>query len=245
MSRFFDRLHRYTQSYIIWWIVVPLLFVGCFFWIIYRPACTVVGAPVSIATAVSSLSDAEVGGASTIQLLSNSPGKIEFSYTLREGYLTPYANIRFMPTGNSFFNLSSYDYVKVKIRSDQGKRIPFYLATDVDHFTQAGKDISYRYLLSNLNISDELTTVEVPFDQLYTPDWWYISNDKTESDFDTPDLSKVKYIYFASCINLKKGLEDKVTIEEVSFHVRYFPYLFYSSVGLLLYYLAFFMLYKR
>ncbi|MDB5272929.1 MAG: transcriptional regulator, AraC family [Chitinophagaceae bacterium] len=245
MSLFFDRLHRYTQSNIVLWIGVPLLLVGLFFMIIYRPAYTVVGVDVSKPIVVSSTSDAEVGGATTIQLLKNAPDKIVFSYTLREGYLTPYANIRFTPADSGFFDLSAYDRVKVKIKSTQGIRIPFYLATDVAHFTQAGKDISYRYLLSNLNISDALTIVKVPFHQLYTPDWWYISNDKTESDFKAVDLSKVKYIYFASCINLKKGLEDQVTIEEVSFHVNYFPSLIYNGLGLLLYYVGFFILYKR
>ncbi len=229
-------------------ILLPLPFVILYLLTSYSPSLYIITPKPELRTgfySFKSFNDTKDSGQSEIQLLDTSTQHLSFKYTLKEGCLNPYTNIRIQKRDSSFFDLSNYQLIHIRIKALKGLRIPFYLASYEKNHTQPEESISFRYSLNNLNVSHEYTDITLPFDELHTPDWWYISNHKTERDFRDPDYSKVQHLYIANCINIAKNQEDLVEIEEISFHVNMLKAYALSGLFLLVYYIGFAFLLRK
>ncbi|MEY3451553.1 MAG: hypothetical protein RL711_1379 [Bacteroidota bacterium] len=193
-----------------------------------------------------SFDDKVHGGNSDIQLIEAKPSIVQYKYTLREAKDFSKSNIRFTKKDGSYIDLSGYDYLKVSIQASHGTRIPFCISSFVPNHSRATEENSYIYASENLHVSPRLQTIEAPLNELTTPDWWYTSNNKSERDFDRPDFSKVKYLYFSNCINLPKNREDKVVITEASFRVNTLALLRNAGIFLGIYFsVLLFILFKK
>lgn len=226
-------------------VVIPFFMVMLYFSIIYKSPLYIIHPTehtIFNQLELKSASDQQDGGKSTITITKASSSNIHYKYILREFKDYSKANIRFSLKNNEYFNLSKYNYLNVKIKATKGTRIPFCISSFVPEHSIASNENSYIYASENINITNTSALTELPLNVLTTPDWWYISQNKTEADFDKPDFSKVKYIYFSNCINLKKNVEDEVTIDELSFHVNLHDFYWHSSVFLLLYFSLYFLI---
>lgn len=192
-----------------------------------------------------SFDDKLLGGNSSIKILNKSSEGLRFKYILREFKDYSKSNIRFNLSNNSYLNLAQYDYVKVNIRASKGSRIPFCLSSYIPNFSNIENESSFIYASENMDVNNQNKDIIIPLNSLSTPDWWYTSNNKLESDFDKPDLNKVKYLYISNCINLKKNIEDEIVINEISFHVDYLNLTIHSIVFLIIYFSLYWgLLYK-
>jgi AraC-like DNA-binding protein len=204
-------------------VMLPFLLVGMYIFSQYRSPLYLIDpkAPTIFNTMqLLSFDDKVHGGNSEIILMQAKPTIVQYKYTLREAKDFSKSNIRFTKKDGGYIDLSEYDYLKVSIQASNGTRIPFCISSFVPNHSRASEENSYIYASENLHVSPTMQTIEAPLNELTTPDWWYTSNHKTEQDFDRPDFSKVKYLYFSNCINLKKNIEDKVVITEASFRVN-------------------------
>jgi AraC-like DNA-binding protein len=155
-------------------------------------------------------------GNSGINLVSSDKESIIFRYTLGDGYQFAYAGLKIKSPGLSYFNLSSYDYLKIRIKAAKGLRLPVVLGTKTEHAT--ADDLSLRSSEYIIDVSKEPKEMKVYLKQFRTPDWWLNLNKKKELEMEPPDFSKVKFINIQSCVLLGKNKEDIVKIDELSFH---------------------------
>jgi len=219
--------------------LLPIPFLLLYIFSIYKSPLYIIAPKANLVTEkynLTTLSDTIDGGNTNIQVLTYSPTQLRFKYTLKQGFVSPYANIQICKSDSTFLDLNAYGKINIKIKATKGRRIPLYLASYAKNNTNPTDRISYRYSLINLNVKDVLGDFLIPFEDLHTPDWWYISNHKTEQDFGDPDYSKVQYLYFTHCINIAKDQEDIVDVEEISFHMDWLKKLLPLVIALLCYY---------
>lgn len=243
-------IHVYNNHKKVVYALLPLPFLITAFLLVYKSPLYIVKKnkheqiqPITLYSYTDSINK----GKSEIRVLKNTTGSLRYRYILKEGYKYKFAYTGYSPSEKDyFFDLSSYDYALIKIKATQGTRIQFVLSSFIDRYTELDKSMTYRLSQYILNVSPEFQEIEIPFQELYTPDWWYSENKKIESDFSDPDLSKVTGISFSNCINIKNDVVDVVDIEEIKFGVDFMPFYISSCTLLTLYYAIFgFILFRK
>ena len=161
-----------------------------------------------------------------------------FKYTLKPGVQYPFSGIVFQPKNKKFIDLSDYDYIKVKLKASQGRRLPFIISTYIENYTQMEKYETFRYNQFILNADSTLKEIKIDFSQLKTPDWWYTQNNKSEAELTEPNYSKVLQINIANCIALPLNKEDMVEVHKLTVNRNLAPFFRYAVPLLLIYYVA-------
>jgi AraC-like DNA-binding protein len=225
----------------VFFLLFPFLFVSFLFFINYKKPFFIINKNANTTSTHTNISlkpydDQSLEGNSEIQLEQNSDTYTSYKYILRDGFAFPYVGVIYTKTDSSFFDLSEYDYLAIKIKAKAGIRIPVTLKSYIPDYSKPDRDLSYRNLQYILNITNHFTRIEVPLKDFETPEWWYTQNNKTEKDLGTPDLSKIQGILLSNCINLPKGKEDIVEVGEISFHKNYLPFYIYSTGFLFVYF---------
>jgi AraC-like DNA-binding protein len=224
-------------------VFLPFVFIAVGFFVIYEPPLYFVGGEDGDSFynyAVSGHTDQDNGGNSTIEILKPEKNQLSYKYELKKGYQYQYAyafiNRSDNATDSIFLNLKKYDYMKVKIRSNHGGIIVTGFWTFVPGYTDPKDMITYRPFGHLMEVSRQFKTFEVPFQRLYTPDWWYTDIDGKENDFKSLDFSKIDRICFSNCVKIKSNVVDRVDIAEVSFHVDLVPFYLCSLLFLTSYF---------
>lgn len=177
-------------------------------------------------------------GNSIASLLSYDTNSITYQYSLHDSLLYPYAGLGFAAAPGTFLDLSSYDYLKLVLKAENGKRLPFTISTYVDNFSKKEDFLTHRLMRSVINTSSELEEHLVPLNTFSTPDWWFSLNQKSENEILVPDYSRTKYINLNQCIDIKDNVLDRIEVKEFSFHRDYQPFFLWSGLSLFLYYLG-------
>lgn len=239
MNKFSDKNNKTTQSLRLYlFIAAPLLVWLILFFVQNKKPLYFVGpdsTKVKDILRLTAYNDAGTNGVSEIQLTETDP-VVTYRYKLKPSSTFPYIGISFSKKDSSFFDLSGYDYFKIKIKSTNGTRVPLTVTSYIPDYSHSGNHLSYRNSQYVLTINKEYSEILVPFKNMETPDWWYANNNKTEKDFDAPDFSKTYTVQFGNCINIKQEKEDTITIEEISLHPDLRPFYILSVVFLLLYF---------
>ncbi len=241
MTNLLNRLtHVYNTHKKVVYAVLPFPFLILAFLFVYQSPLYIVGQQSTEKKQplfLYSYTDSIYQGKTEINILKNTTQCLRYRYVLKEGYKYKFAYAGYSPDEKDyFFDLSSYNYALIKIKATQGTRIQFVLSSFIDRYTKLDQSITYRLSQYILNVSPTFQEIEIPFQELYTPDWWYSENKKIESDFNDPDLSKVTGISFSNCININNDEVDVVDIEEIKFGVNLLPFYMTSLCLLALYY---------
>ncbi len=234
----------------IFFLLFPFLFLIFLFSINYKKPFFIINRNTDTTSTHPSISlkpydDKSLQGNSEIQLLRNTAAYTSYKYLLKDGFAFPYVGVIYAKTDSGFFDLSEYDYLKIKIRAKAGIRIPITLKAYLPGYSTPTRDLSYRNLQYILNVTNTFTEIDAPLKNFETPEWWYTQNNKTEKDLGTPDISKIQGILISNCINLPKEKEDFVEVEEISFHTDYLPFYLYSTGFLVVYFILFGLIFYR
>ncbi len=220
-------------------IAIPFFMIGIIFFILYKKPLYI-----SIVNSEKEIFDMGLVGYNDIYQKGNSilqyskepSGKVTYNYTLKDGAPFPYVGILFSKKDTSLFDLSDYDYLKIRIKATNGTRIPFTLTTNIPGYSKKENDLSYRTCQYILTVNNESNELIAPIDKFKTPDWWFTTFNLTEQKLGAPDFSKVKTVQLNNCINLKKNIEDKVEVEEISFHSDLGSFYIFSGGFLIIYF---------
>ncbi|WP_028978544.1 helix-turn-helix domain-containing protein [Sporocytophaga myxococcoides] len=225
---FFNRL--------IIWIILPVIIFSLYYsW--RRPHQTISLIPYAADTAnflIYSYSDSlkSPEKASTVYNIKVNDTLITFSYKLGEGYQFPYAGVTLFAKDNSFFDLTSYDYLEMDIQATTGKRPQVILGLHATGFTNPEKTLTYRYLVKDVDLKKDQSKFIIPLDKFITPTWWYAENNVSEKDFKSLEFDKTKIINIQNCQLLGKNVPDSISIRELKFtkNVGFF----YQTAGVVL-----------
>ncbi len=139
-----------------------------------------------------------------------------FSFSLNKQSDSSYAGINFRK--NTPLDLSSFDRVKIRLKSSDSTSLKIILYAFVPEITEQDKPMSYAYLMKEIPASTETETYELKLSEFQIPDWWYECNhlklyDKTIRC----DLSTINRITIENGNMPDKINSDTIIIEEITF----------------------------
>lgn len=167
---------------------------------------------------VTTFSDRETGGDSEVALNSEDSSKLSFSYTLGTTIRDPYAGGGlYVADTNAFIDLSGCDKIKLNIDSKKTDNARVTLQFHIPGFSNIKDGLSQYYLTTDLIVQKGIQEYELNFDDLITPDWWFLENRVNRSTFPKVDLSRCTGITFSNHHLSARGKEYRFTLNEVSF----------------------------
>lgn len=156
--------------------------------------------------------DKELNGHSIASVNEVAGKGIVFTYTLKQGYIYPYAGICF-DLKNGQHNMKYGSNFIIKIKTDAPKVIPIILNEQVSSFS--GKTM-LRPAIYELNIQPEKEQYVIPVEEFEVPAWWYKSNQVTEVDFAAFNPSDIKTLCIQNCLLTKLNKEEHIQVRELS-----------------------------
>ncbi len=230
-------------------IPIPFIIIGSIFFILYKKPLYIISTDREVKTmdlVLSGYTDKGANGNSIIEFMKDASGKISYKYMLKEGTPYPYIGIQLSKKDSTLFDLTPFNYVKIKIRSSLGTRVPITLTSNIQGFSKKEVELSYRTSQYVLIVDKKTTELYVSIKEFETPNWWYNTNNITEKVIKGPDFSKVKTIQLNNCINLKPNIADLIEVEEISFHSDLKLFYIFSGIFALLYYsIGLMVLYRK
>lgn len=171
---------------------------------------------------------------SKVNLLSSSDS-IEFEYKLSKNLQEPFAGIYLHPKNeNEFFDFGKYNEIQIYLRSQKGKRIPFYLTLNESSFTTPNDVFSNLPMSFVVDYKNE-GWYSISKNDLQIPSWWLREYGLKKSEVFDVDFSRVNYLMLYSCQILSPGEGDKITIKAIKFvHNNTLVYIIHGLVLLLL-----------
>lgn len=226
----------FLKNYKLLLIVLPAVVIIIFFLIIYK-------SPISITKTVAKGSELlltpfgdEVTGGNSWTVLLDTVPLVKYRYTLGSKIPYPYAGLTFYKRDKSFWNLSGYDHIKIKVKATKGTRLPLAIHCVIPHHSKPEVFNSYYRLEYIVLVNKDWSEINIPIRRYDVPNWWYGENKITEHNLGKPNLSKVVAVSIANCTNLKAGATDETDIEELGFYRSLSPFYIGSTAFLILYF---------
>ncbi len=171
----------------------------------------------------------------------NKSQSLLFKYTLHKEIKEPFAGIYFhQAQKDSFFDFSSFNQIKIYIKSKKGKRIPFYLTLNESSFTTPNEVFSNLPLFCIINYTKEGWYV-LDKNDFEIPSWWLRDYGLKKSEVFDIDYSRVNYLMLYSCQILSPGITDEIEIKSIQFcnsnTKLYFGFIFFICLFNLVYFL--------
>jgi AraC-like DNA-binding protein len=153
--------------------------------------------------------DRSNGGSSEILLFDPQKDSTHFIARLGGKAKYPVATLSFHPD-RGFWDLSSYDYVEVKINQSSSDFNFTFLGFE-QGFSDREHPLTHRYYQIDWEMVQD-SLVRIPFDTLATPSWWYSSNSVGRNQFGAEDYSALTGVVFSNHPKQRPGdtLEFKV-----------------------------------
>lgn len=175
----------------------------------------------------------------------NKSQSLLFKYTLHKEIKEPFAGIYFhQAQKDSFFDFSSFNQIKIYIKSKKGKRIPFYLTLNESSFTTPNEVFSNLPLFCIINYTKEGWYI-LDKNDFEIPSWWLRDYGLKKSEVFDIDYSRVNYLMLYSCQILAPEVEDEIEIKSIQFSNSNTSVYFSVFFILLLFNVVYFVLYRH
>jgi len=189
---------------------------------------------------IKTYTDIDKGGNSTISLNENN-NAISYTYKLGDSIKYPYTGIMINLKDTSFIDLSAYTDCSVSIKTKEGNRIPFYIFTYIDNFSDWNEIHSFFIAQYTLFLKGSEDQVTIKIKDFIIPNWWYSLHNKSVNDFDGPDFSKVAQINIANGTQIESNVEDTIEISSIKFYVSLIPYYICFAIFIITYTFSLFL----
>ncbi|MFT6747503.1 MAG: AraC-like DNA-binding protein [Glaciecola sp.] len=127
-----------------------------------------------------------------------------FTYTKSGLQTHPFSGV-FFPLENLDIDFSKYDAIRIGIKPQKARRIPFNLSV------QNKKD-THQYVRQFIEINKEQEIYTLQLSDFFTPTSWYDHNNVAQLEIPDPDFSKIEALSFESCHLLKNDEEDQFEV---------------------------------
>ena len=161
---------------------------------------------------VSAFNDRANGGQSKVNILESSGNKIEFSYSLEEGYEYPYAGISIEDSSNNSFDLRNFDVLRISLVATAGEKIPISFNAYPPIYTNPNDPASLVPFEHEIVLKKGQQNYVIPLDQFEVPQWWNKEH-QVDSVISFTSLSDaVKTVNIENCTVLPLGAKDQIKI---------------------------------
>lgn len=177
----------------------------------------------------------------TAKIIDN--GELEFSYSLTDAVIEPFAAVSIYKKDKKHIDLSRFNQLTISLAALKAKRIPVTITFDLPGFTSKEKP------LTNVPITKVIDyhgkgAYTLNLDDMEIPSWWFREKNKKKEDFKNLDFSRANYVVVGSCQVLAPNVKDKIVISKIDFsfsntgkYAFFSLALFTSYLGLFIYFL--------
>lgn len=163
--------------------------------------------------------DKGAGGKSIINRLEIVNDHITFRYTLKKGIDTPYAFLYIRPDeSDSLLNLSSHDYLVIKIAASAAKSVKLVLKVLKPGEPITSNPDSFLPLVTKVMTIKDMSLHEIPLKKFTFPGTWFQSYDTPEGDIKQKDYLKNISSFEMYISNVQPDVQDTIMIQEIAFH---------------------------
>ncbi len=157
-------------------------------------------------------------GKSSIRQIKNDSSGVEVVFRLEQGFTNPYAGIIFHLSDSLLVNLSTYDYLYLKIACKDTFDLSLHLRSFVEGFTKPDDLMSYRFLVKEIHCTPPEKVFKIPISSFTTPQWWY-SRYRIESDsFPKESFSRIADFVIQSGVSTPFDKDLSLKLQYVGFH---------------------------
>ncbi len=143
---------------------------------------------------------------------------IHFEFTLRKGFVVPYAGLNISLSHENFKNVSAYNRIHIQLKTQNIPDLIVYLITKDKMVKDTNQLLAYRHIGGNIETTDGLHDFHLTFKEFATPDWWFTSIKQPKSDFGSPDWSQLQQIAIVTGINPRLDNKSTVEISKIVFY---------------------------
>ncbi|MDA3901089.1 MAG: AraC family transcriptional regulator [Spirochaetes bacterium] len=198
-------------------------------------------------TFVCTYSDYRLGGKSIVHTALYGRKNLIFSYTLKDKFQYPYAGCGFcVKEKGEFWDLSSFDYIVIKIKTTRSRALRLFIYTYVDGHTDEKDVMSYAFNLAEIPTWKQQNKYKISLNDFNIPQWWYQTNKLLPDDKESVrDYSKTYSIDIQNGVIVPLEVMDTIVVDEIKFVRSKKPILLFLSVSILLYFIIIIMMYYR
>ncbi len=158
------------------------------------------------------------------------------TYTLKDGYLYPYAGMEIHKEGYSYFSLNHYKF-RFVINASDDLRLSVRINQYIDNYTDPDNYLSYLILVKSFGLKKGLNTIEINSKNINeVPTWWFEMNPEKLNSTDNSSLEKTKAIWLFSENTTPKDKEFVLDIRELKLEYDIMPFLYHSLYLFVIYY---------
>lgn len=167
-----------------------------------------------------------------------------FKYTLIKGYEFQYAGFSIDPNDTSLHDFRSYN-LNIELRTKQRFRLPVRTSIFIDNFTNPSNPNSYLYLIKTLSVNEGVNKFKIDINSINeAPQWWYSLNNISEGELPKYTYKNTSAISIFSDPSYPLNKEFQFTITKLSLTYNYIPFLIWSTLLSLFYYIILWLLWR-
>jgi AraC-like DNA-binding protein len=163
---------------------------------------------------------------------------IIFGYMLKKGIDYPYAGLSIdLRDKGTLCNLSSYNYLKLKISSTSPRPLLIALKSYIPGFTNFSHHVTSRLLSMELQATREQEYYVIPLSDFYTPTWWYSVNNILPEDIPPESYKNIISFEVHDTHNSQEIPDEsyaEIRIQHISFMQGTMHIVIITACGLLL-----------
>jgi len=148
--------------------------------------------------------------------------KLLFYYTLAEGFPYPYSGMglelaKHDSSGavQSFFDMSGYDSLRIRVHSLHGTEIRIQILTFDPSISRTEDALSLRFLVQDMAVERAWQTKSLSLADFAIPDWWYKHNN-LKPDPSNRNIDRAKVIEFQNGPRMPLQITDTLEISEIT-----------------------------
>lgn len=188
--------------------------------------------------------DEDEGGSTKISGGLQDDNSYKLNYKLGESYEYPYANIFINKNDGKFIDFSSYDQIKINIKSDKSKYIEIRAYLFIEGFTRLNKHSTYLPITYTLAVTDSNKDYLININDLKVPHWWISSRNYKKTEKINRLLDSVIYFEISNHSNMLTGVEDSITLYGVNIQRGIYQTLIKLLVFLTVYYILLYLIFR-
>lgn len=186
--------------------------------------------------------DHESGGNSTISYSVSETGEISYNFVTGDSIKYPYAGVMIYKKDSSYFDFSPYNTIRISMKAETGKSVPFYVFTNIKDYSNWDTVSSFLNMQTFIPSEDAFKVFDISFSSFFIPNWWYDAQSTKINSVLKPNYSQVAILNFANFGNVRSNIVNTVFIDGIWVRKDMTYYYIVISILLPIYYSFLFIL---
>ena len=155
--------------------------------------------------------------------ISQSDSALKCGFRLSSGIDFPYAGCGIVLTSDAsmllgdFYDLSGYDSLRLRIRSNRSSQARLQLLTHDPNLTRADDPLSKRFFIQSIPLERSFQDVRIPMANFAAPEWWF-EHHSMQPDYGLKYMERATNMELSAGLGTLLGIADTIEIKSIVFY---------------------------